>query len=210
MLSVPLRARLERDDGGFTLLEAMLATAIMSVVLALFFSMLFSMQKVQTRNEALVANEQAARQVLVQLGRDLRAADPLRTFTNKATYRNQVEMRLIDSAGAARIVRWEFDSTAKTLTRKTFDSTGTILRTTGPVLPRVRNAEVGGMPVFSYYSQSGIELVDSGDATAADVGNCAIRVQVRIRSNANPGPEPFEVESDAELRNRLPGGIGCG
>jgi hypothetical protein len=86
-------------------------------------------------------------------------------------------------------------------------SAGGAALTTAVTLTRVRNAELG-VAMFRYYNSIGAELT-AETATVADFANCPIRVHITVYADSTPGPEPFGSESDAELRNRLPGGIGC-
>jgi hypothetical protein len=79
-------------------------------------------------------------------------------------------------------------------------------------LARVRNVE-SGTPVFVYYGQKNEDLVAQSladDGNVHDAANCAIRVHIQISSDSNPGPLPFTQTQDVEVRNRLPGNVGCG
>ena len=45
---------------------------------------------------------------------------------------------------------------------------------------------------------------------ADDAAYCAVRVRIQVASDSNPGPLPFTQTQDVEVRNRLPGNVGCG
>jgi hypothetical protein len=78
------------------------------------------------------------------------------------------------------------------------------------MLTNVRNAS-RGITLLRYFRSSVAEMpVTGGSAvTAGDISNCTIRVKISVASDSDPGPAPFLEETDAEIRNRLPGGIGC-
>ena len=87
-------------------------------------------------------------------------------------------------------------------------SSATVL-SSAKALIHVRNDQ-NGTSLFTYYDQHQQDLVATAAFTNSDVANCAIRVRVMITSDPNTGPSPFTEQQDVELRNRLPGGIGCG
>ncbi len=201
-----------RDESGFTILEVTMVSAILLLVMGAFFGLLLSLTKTEQRTGALVGNEQEARFVLTALARDLRAANPLSTFSTATEYRSKVQMTL-GAAPGQQVVRWVYDTapaspTYRSLLRQTLAADGTVTSSTVR-LRNIRNADRSPpVPMFGFASQSGADLIAAGQA--ANVGNCAIQVHVTITADSNPGPEPFTVLSDIQLRNRLPGGVGCG
>ena len=46
--------------------------------------------------------------------------------------------------------------------------------------------------------------------TGVQLDDGSIRVSIEISSDSNPGPLPFTQTQDVEIRNRLPGNVGCG
>lgn len=199
-------------EDGFTVMEVTIASALLLVVTTIMFSVLISLTNSSQRTHALVNNEQKVRFVLLQMARDIRASNPLETFPAKSTYDNKIQLKLGPNTGPQTTVVWTYvtDPTSanyQTLSRTVTTSAG--VTTGGIVLNRVRNVQTGS-PVFQYFSQSGLDLVTTSTTTAADVGNCAIRVKLTIRSDSDPGPQPFVETLDSEIRNRLPGGVGCG
>lgn len=202
-----------RSEEGFTVLEVTMVSAILLLVMAAFFGMLLSLTKTEQRTNALISNEQDARFVLTDLARDIRAANPMATFATTSDYQSKVQVRL-GTAPSQTIVRWVYDTapasaTYRSLLRQTIDPVSGAVLTSTERLRNVRNAErTPPVPMFGYTSQTGIDLITAGQAS--DVGNCAIQVHITITADSNPGPEPFTVVSDVQLRNRLPGGVGCG
>ena len=116
------------------------------------------------------------------------------------------------------MVRWYYDTnpaspTYETLTRQVMSDaspTATVV-SSGTVLRRVRNVE-SSTPLFAYYGYHNGQQVDlmAGSFSAFDISNCSIRVSMLVISDSNPGPLPFRASEDVELRNQLPGGVGCG
>ncbi len=211
-----LRTRGDRDDHddrGMTVVELVVATALLLLVTTLIFSFMISVQNTDRRAQAIVNNEQDARGVLTEIARDIRASNPIETFAATDTYRNQIQMTLGEGATLKR-VRWVYETSSassryKELRREVLNnSTGAVV-SSSTRLRRVQNIVRNPVvDLFKYYGQSGADLVAAGNGP--NVGNCAIRVAITITADSNPGPEPFTVTQDVEVRNRLPGGIGCG
>jgi type II secretory pathway pseudopilin PulG len=212
------RHRARRDDQrGFTVVEVTIASAIMIAVLAMFFNTLVSLTKSEDRSQRLVSNEQNVRFELDQLAREVRAANPLVPLLNATSatdYGNQIEMVLGPSGGAQKVVRWTYDTTKELMVRQLMSdtsSTATVV-TQSFFLNRVRNVELS-LPVFTYYGQHNQDLVAQAVANSGnmhDAANCAVRVHIVLMSDSNPGPVPFTETQDVEVRNRLPGNVGCG
>ena len=108
-----LRQAERADEGGFTIIEVMVATSILLVVLAMVFGSLVSLTRSEDRSQRLVSNEQNVRFELDQLAREIRAANPLVPLlnaTSAATYDNQIEMVLGPTGGTQQVVRWTYDT----------------------------------------------------------------------------------------------------
>ncbi|HEV7525158.1 MAG TPA: prepilin-type N-terminal cleavage/methylation domain-containing protein [Acidimicrobiia bacterium] len=211
-----VRAR-RRDEQGFTIVEVTIATSIMVVVLAMFFGTLASLSTSEDRAQRLVSNEQNVRFELDQLARDIRAANPLVPLLNAATaagYDNQIEVVLGPTGGSQQVIRWTYDTTTKQMVRQLMSSTASNATNLSQtfLLVRVRNIETA-TPVFQYFGQQDEDLVAQTLANSGnlhDPANCAVRVHIVLRSDSNPGPVPFTETQDVEIRNRLPGNVGCG
>src|SRR5689334_22789699 len=197
----------------------MVTISILLIVLVIVFGMLVSLTRNESRSQALVSNEQNVRFELDQLAREIRSANPLVPLLNAssaATYENQIEMVLGPTGGTQKVVRWTYDTAAEQMVRQVMSGTSSTATVVSQsfYLARVRNVETG-MPVFTYYGQQNEDLVAQSLALADpfhthDAANCAIRVHIQISSDSNPGPLPFTQTQDVEVRNRLPGDVGCG
>jgi prepilin-type N-terminal cleavage/methylation domain-containing protein len=205
------------DEQGFSIIEVMISTAILLIVLAMVFGVLVSLTRSEDRAQRLVGNEQNVRFELDQLAREIRAANPLVPLLNVTTadqYENQIEMVLGPTGGTQTVVRWTYDTTAKQMVRQLMSDTSASATVVAQsfYLARVRNIETG-TPVFTYYGQHSEDLVAQTLANGGnlhDAANCAIRVHIQLISDSNPGPLPFTQTQDVEVRNRLPGNVGCG
>lgn len=210
MLSILRRRRAQQgDEAGFTVVELGVVMMIMVLVLTAFYGLLETLTKHEHRTQALVGNEQAVRFFINELGREIRSSNPMQTLstTDADDYTNSIELALGPSGGTQQYVRWTYDEAAQVVTREILTGPGGTATTTTAKLDRVRNNETG-TPFLQFYNQHGQDLVALG--IADDVANCAIRVRITVSSDSNPGPTPFTEVVDAELRNRLPGGVGCG
>ena len=217
-----LRRRWQRarsDESGFSVIEVTMATAMLLVVLVLVFGMMVSLTRNEDRSQRLVSNEQNVRFELDRLAREIRAANPLVPLlnaTSAATYDNQIEMVLGPTGGSQQVVRWIYNTTTLQMVRQVMSGTSSTATVVAQsfFLARVRNVDTN-TPVLTYYGQQGEDLVAQSLALADpyhthDAANCAIRVHIQISSDSNPGPLPFTQTQDVEVRNRLPGNVGCG
>jgi type II secretory pathway pseudopilin PulG len=211
------RALARRDERGFTIIEVTIASAIMLTVLAMFLATLQSLTTNEDRSQRLVSNEQNVRFELDQLARDIRAANPLVPLLNAptaATYSNQIEVVLGPTGGTQKVVRWTYNTVAEQMVRQVMSDTSASATIVSQAffLSRVRNIETA-TPVFTYYGQHNEDLVAqtlANNGNTHDAANCAVRVHIVITSDSNPGPVPFTETQDVEVRNRLPGNVGCG
>lgn len=209
MLSIFRKRQAHQREDGFSVVEVTVVVMILMLVLTAFYGLLETLTKHEHRTQALVGNEQAVRFFINELAREIRSSNPMQTqaTSDADTYTNSIELALGPSDGPQTYVRWVYDEPTQTVSRMILSGPGGTPTTVTAKLDRVRNVE-NGTPFLQYYNQHGQDLVALG--IADDVANCAIRVRVTVTSDSNPGPTPFTEIVDAELRNRLPGGVGCG
>ena len=201
---IRLLARAVGDERGFTVVEVVVVMSVMAIASAAVLGMATSLTRNERTQQALVTNQESTRFALFDLGRDLRSATDVGVLASPVTYQTRVDAAIVTPAGAASYVRWQLSG--KSLTRSVLTGLGGSVVSTKTVLTNVENASQG-TTLFRYFKSSGTELTTSN--AAGDFANCTIRVKVTVSSDASPGPLPFTEESDIELRNRLPGGIGC-
>jgi type II secretory pathway pseudopilin PulG len=209
--------RARRDDSGFTLVELTIAMSLLMLVLGALFSTLESLTQTEARAQHMVSNEQNVRFEIDQMAREIRAANPLVPLLSAQTatdYDNQIELVLGPTGGTQTVVRWSYDTAKEQITREVMSDTGsnaTVLSQSW-FLVRVRNVETS-TPLFTYYGQNGEDLVAQTLANGGslhDPANCAVRVHISVSADSEPGPMPFTETQDVEIRNRLPGNVGCG
>ena len=197
-----------RDTRGMSVIELMVVTLVLGIVMASLLGLLGSMTANERAQQARVDNQEQVRLVLGELERDLRAANPMVAAASIAESPTTVEMALGPVGGPQSFVRWTLEGT--TLSRSVLIGEGSAPSSTKTMLTNVRNAE-RGVVLLRYFSHPGVELATTGAAavTAGDVANCTILVKIALASDPDPRAKPFVVESGAEIRNRLPGGLGC-
>lgn len=202
------RTRRGRDERGISVAELMVVVSVLGVVLATLMGVLASMTSNEHMQQAKVNNQEAVRLTLGQLTRDLRGANPLLAAPVVADSATSVEMALGSSAGTQTHVRWWLSGT--TLHRSVLTPPDASPTSPRVMLSNVRNGALG-LALFRYFSSDGAELELTGPSavTVGDVATCTARIRIAVVSDADPGPKPFFEETDAEIRNRLPGGLGC-
>jgi hypothetical protein len=198
------------------LIEAVVVLAALMVVLSMFFSGLQSLTKAEQRVQGLVNNQETVRFALGQMGRELRAANPLDSLPAATSYPNQITFELGPTPGVHQYVRWLYDTlvgspTYESIMRQVMSgpSSAATVVSQRIVVTRVHNIETN-TAIITYYDSQHADLVALNPTTPANVANCAIAVHIQVNSDAQPGPQPFSEDVDVELRNRLPGGsLGC-
>ncbi len=196
------------DERGMSVVELMVVVLMLGFVLVSLFSVLQSVTANESIQQAKVNNQEKVRFALGQLARDLRSGNPLLPAATAAGSATSAEMALGPSTGTQTYVRWWLSGT--TLNRSILPAAGGTPTTTKVMLTNVRNA-TRGITLLRYFRSSVDEMLvtGAGAVTAGDIANCTIRVRIAVASDADPGSAPFVEETDAEIRNRLPGGIGC-
>lgn len=195
------------DERGVTVIELSVVMAILSLVVATLVGVLEVHTRAERRTMASINSQEAVSLALVALARDVRAANPLLVLDSVGDYASELEVRLGEPVGGYSNVRWKLDTSTGILSRHTIPGPNQAPTATTYRLARVHNAEQN-LSLFRYFNSEGTELTPV-NATAADYANCTIRVQIAIVADPDPGARPFTSESAVQLRNRLPGGIGC-
>lgn len=191
-----------------SLIELCVVMALLSIVLFTLYGLMDTMSNNAVRQSALVIDQERVRLAMLQITRDLRSSDPILPLDTSTESANQVDAAVLDAHGDTIYVRWQLLD--KVLSRSILTGQDGAVVSTNAVLTNVINPS--SQPVFSYFTQASASVpldLGSAETQPGDIANCTIRVHVSITAAPEPGPAPFMQQSDAEIRNRLPGGIGC-
>jgi prepilin-type N-terminal cleavage/methylation domain-containing protein len=106
--------RLTRDDGGFTLVELIVASGVLAVALGVTFSLLFSLQSVVVGQQQRTDNNDQARMAVERLDRDIRSGNVLLDPASEATpyyaLRVYTQSNADEPANPSRCVQWRVQS----------------------------------------------------------------------------------------------------
>jgi prepilin-type N-terminal cleavage/methylation domain-containing protein len=197
------------EEAGFTLLEVMIATLAMSVVVTSVGGVMLTMQRTGV---GAIRSENAAgtaRTGLLELQRDLQAANPLVDWTSTVSaYEDELQLELGPTGGTQQRITWSYVSGSGPSCR------GTLYRSVGsggpvPEVTGVTNCQTG-LPVFSYFGQQGENLLaNPASVTAAILSECSVRVAGTVRVSAGANTTPFTETASMRLVNWQPGTQPC-
>ena len=191
-------------DEGFTIVELSITMGIAMLVMASLLGILVSQSKAEKRVSSFADNQEILRQAIVLVQRDIRSAEPLEPLPASADYALQIRLNVYENITEPPVpIRWYVDTTSMELRREMID--------TGAITYRVRgvaNSFALGNHLFEFFRAEGTRY-DLTAENPEDISHCTVRIRVNLRAAPNAGPSPVLLTSDAQLRNRLPGGIGC-
>lgn len=207
-MSSPERA----DDGGFTLIELVIVTAIMVVVLVMASSGLVSLSNGANRDTAVVQEEQQASTELTQMARDIRSAHAL-VIPSGFTVSNQIELQVNSGAGSCSLpgppaskyalVEWIYQPsatpTSSTLKREVLTCTGASVQSTAWILKRVANGSSN--PMFKYFNQYGNNI---STALPGAIAACTTRIGIDLLvGSVTTTVVPFETKQSVALTDQV-------
>ena len=192
----------QQDENGFTVVEMVITLLISTLVMGSLLGILGSQQRAERRVQGFVSNQEEVRLTLVEMQRDIRAAEPLYPLVTADLYDYSIEMRVFDpdsTTDASSVVRWSIAAGSTELVRDVLTAPGGSSVGTTYRLKGVRNRLLL-RPLFQYYSAIGNQF---GLASVpADFATCTTRVKVDLVAGPDPRPAPVKVASDVQLRNR--------
>ena len=207
------------SERGFTVVELAITMGIAMAVMSSILGILVSQSNAERRVSDFADNQEILRQAMVAMQRDIRSAEPLEPLASSEAYAVQVRLNVYEDISQAPVpIRWIVDTANKELRREliqvTPNASGPPTITVIGVTYRVRgvvNDFAVGNHLFNFYRAEGTAFTVGGSSgnAPADIAHCTVRVQINLRAAPTPGTTPVLLESDAQLRNRLPGGIGC-
>ncbi len=191
------------DESGFTVLELAIVMMISSIVMGSLIGILDSQSRAERSINGLASAQEQVRLSLVAIQSDLRSAEPLVALPAAADFPKRMEiLHLAFDTDTLIRLRWRLDDANDELVREALDGSGNVTGTTH----RLRG--VTNNTVFRYFNSRGDELT-AENSTSEIIARCTLRVRVLIDAAPEDGPQPLDSWSDVQLRNRLPGGVGC-
>jgi hypothetical protein len=192
-------------EGGFMIVDLTVTTLVMGIAVTAIVSVMLSMMRNSGIQDARVDNQEQVRFAMQKIERDIRSANPMNPLSTAAAYANEIEVSLGATSGTRTYVRWQVTGT--TLQRMILNAPGGTATSTLDVLTGVQNASIGES-LFRYYNSNGNELT-SANSQPADFSNCSIRVLLTLTGRPSTRASAFTEQSQVQIRNLLPGGIGC-
>ena len=192
-------------DRGFTVIELAITMGIAMLVMSSLLGILVSQSKAEKRVSSFADNQETLRQAMVLMQRDIRSAEPLEPLPVASDYALQIKLNVYEDIAQPPVpIRWYVDTASGELRRELLDGSGAVThRVRG-----VANSYAIGAHLFEFYEAGGSKY-DLAIENPDDVAHCTVRIRINLRAAPDAGPAPALLSSDAQLRNRLPGGIGC-
>lgn len=197
-------------DEGFTLTEVLVVAGISVVVLSVLLTTLEVAVRQERRTTAIVDNQFYTMNAFQAMTREIRGANPLEVagVASSEEMRRAITVSTGSASGGDRATwRFRVDGTGR-LVQERFQGTTVVL--VRPLLHRVGNSPT--QPIFRYFDEDRQELTTTGSGAVAPsvIANCTVRVVIHVVSISEfRGAPPYEATTDAQVRNKLPGGTGC-
>ncbi len=200
------------SDDGFTVIELMIATLIMTVVVAMAGTIIYSVTVAANRNGAVISNQQQASNVITQLGRDIRSANTLSFPTSAPATQVELIDNQVTSTGATTStpVLWLYSTAAATcrsvtapcLLRETQVS-GTF--TANPSFSISLSNNITTNPVFTYYTFANPGVAISSTQSPNYFSTCTtdMAIDLIMTTTTNNAPSTFEDTDQVALTNQV-------
>lgn len=180
-------------EAGTTLIELTIVLLVMSIVIGIAGSVLFSLSKTASRDDATVNDEQDASTVLAQVSRDIRSAHVI-TFAafSSATLVPADEIELQMNQPSNTWVEWVYTPSSATVNGATqpahtlsryvsTSSTGTFTKSAPSVSTPVNVANGASAAVFRFFAGNGSEFTNTANnSVASSIQTCTTRVTVTL------------------------------
>ncbi|MCL3862848.1 type II secretion system protein [Actinotalea sp. K2] len=143
-----LRGRSSEDDEGMTLVELLVAMAIFSVVLAVFFGGLMTMTRSAVRAQDVTDSGDAVRKAFQMMDKQIRYANSINSPGPGASGAHYVEFLTTSLPGGQEplCTQWRFDPTARVLQVRTWRDVPTGTRSAwNTIATDVRNDMLGDL-----------------------------------------------------------------
>lgn len=196
-----------------TLIELLIVTLVMSSVLVIAGTSLFSLQQSATRTDTLVTDEQQASTVLAQVSRDVRSAHQV-TFAgfSTPTPTQGIELQMNQPTGAW--VEWVYTPTAatvngvsqaaNTLTRYVSSAAAGPFQVSNPTITTpVKVVNVSTNPVFRYFQGNGSEITSIDSASSLQTCTTRVLVTLNVGTQKNIAAiATFQIGNDVAITDQ--------
>ncbi len=183
-------------DRGVSLVELLVAVAVLGAVLVASFDALLAVAGANRDQERVVTARQDLRMAMRLLGKDVRGATAVLAPPSGPEAPGSLTLVLPGPA----VVRWRLDGAAG-LVRETLAGAGGPVSATRVVLAGATLP--AGTPLFTYLDAGGRQL-DPGAIDPARLAACVQRVRVSVALPAPAGERPPVASTDHSLRARDP------
>lgn len=195
------RASRGRGDGGVTLVEVVVALALLTVVLATAFQVLTGVLTIDRRQDRSTWARRDLQQAVRELERDLRSAVTVHATVAAGAAAGTLELTVTEPAGEA-VVRWTV--TSGSLVRQRLSGAGGAVTATRTVLRSY--VQPAATTLFGYLDATGTVL-DPPTTGMATLSRCVQRVRVTLGVEL-PGGGGASETTDLALRGR-PADLSC-
>ena len=183
------RARRTAGDGGYTLVELVIAMGVFAAVLAVFMSALLLMFRDTNRVQTVGKNADGLRKAFMTLDRQVRYADGVnvpgpRTTGGRTFY---AEFRTPqDGAIAAQCYQWRFDATVGTLAWRTWQATAAVPAAAAG-WRQVASGLAAGSTVANPFAMKPAVLIGGAQATASPDLTSVVHQRLDVAVNSGRG-----------------------
>ena len=194
------------EEAGVSLVELTVVMLVFGLITSTIITVMLALTSNAVRQEGTAANQETARHALDLLQKDIRAADPISELSTVALYANRIDISLISSRGTQLYVRWRLDGTS--LLRETLSAAGSSTVTSSQIVATDLENAAEGVSLFRYFGQDDAEMTTL-NAQPADLANCTVSVHIAVVARPDDSAPAVTAESDAALRNLIPGDLPC-
>lgn len=190
-----------RAEDGFTVLELVVTTLIMSVVVSVAATVLVSLTVAASRNGATVKNEQDASSILTEMARDIRSATAVSFPTSSPASEVQLSDEVVSgSSTTTSTVQWSVNGS---ILQRSVLINGAFVA--GPYSVKLAN-NTATNPVFSYYTYKtpNVALSYPTDSlTDFQLCTTTIGVDLVVARTVNSSQSTYEATQQVALTNEL-------
>lgn len=210
-----LRARINRSESGFTMVELLTVTLLMAIVSVILYEAMGAAIFQTTVTDQQARALQQSRTAVDQLAQDLRAANPIDQLASGeplSTYDRRISFDIYCSPGTPgcpadklRKVIYRVTGSPARLEREI--EGGAVVTVLGPAGARNRGEILNSsaQPVFRYFDRNGLQLSTAAGSDVA-INRCAKAVEIYLVVRAaDTGDRSVNMKTRIDLRNEVKG-----